>query len=77
VSETRFSSPETAQRVYEYLIEHPKISNRAGAEAVGVGRNTFNRAIARLLVEDRLIVIRLGTGDGYPTTYEVLNDRRS
>ncbi len=72
---TEFSSPETAQRVLAHLVALPHFDGevvaayRDIAAVLCVGRNTVYRAIARLVAEEQISVVRIGTGDGYPTRY--------
>ena len=68
---TDVSSPETAEKVLDYIAVNETASVREVAAALGIGRNTALNGINRLLHEDRLLILRKGTGAGYPTTYAV------
>lgn len=65
------AAPERSRQVLEYLAEHPTASFRDISAELGIGRTTANRAVYRLIDENKLVVERMGTGDGYPTTYRV------
>lgn len=68
-----YSSPETAEVVLAYLADHPTASVRSIAKAIGIYHTTVHRAIKRLVDSGELRVTRMGTGDQYPSTYEVLS----
>lgn len=69
-----FSSPETATAVLAFIRANPTASVRVIGEAVGIGHTTAHRAVNRLIREGALRVRRLGTGDQYATTYDVLSE---
>jgi DNA-binding MarR family transcriptional regulator len=75
-TKTTLSSPETAARVLAYL-RRTATDGRASAScndlaaALGIGPSTAHRATRRLIRDHRISVVRLGTGNAYPTTYDV------
>lgn len=69
-------APETQMKVLAAL-DRRQVNGAitAGVEEigawVGVGRNTASRALMELADMGALQIIREGTGDGYPTTYQL------
>jgi hypothetical protein len=70
-----FSSPETAEAVLEVIAsaEGP-ISNRAIGLALNIGRTTAACAVRRLIAEEKVTIVRKGTGNGYATRYQVIGE---
>lgn len=66
------SSPETADRVLGALELRPVSSIRDLGDELGIGRSTAQRAVQRLILDGRLRVVRMGTGDGYASRYEIV-----
>lgn len=75
---TEISSPETADRVLDELSRRADdgclsaASIRDVATSLGIGRQTALNALRRLERDARIVRIRRGTGDRYPTTWKVL-----
>jgi predicted ArsR family transcriptional regulator len=65
-----FSSPETAQKVYDYIRSGRSASIRSIGDALGISRSAADRAIYRLISEDRIIRTRQSGGRGYPCQYQ-------
>lgn len=74
------SSPETADRVLRLLSaaggpdesdNEITISGRDIARQLGIGRQTANRALARLRVDGRVELVRAGTGRDYPSVWRI------
>ncbi len=74
-SKPEVSSPETAALVLEHLRENPTASVRSIAAALGIGHTTAHRAVARLLADGSVRVVRMGTGHRYPSRYEISSGR--
>jgi len=75
-STDEFSSSESAGRVLSELrgIATDGVATasiRRMAELTGLGRSTVNRAFSRLVAADLIAPVRLGTGDGFPTSWRL------
>lgn len=74
---TEESSPETAERVYQWMFEQARGRGRVAASqadievGVGIGQSTACRATRRLVRDGKVSVVRRGTSAMYPTVWRI------